>query len=129
MFISFAKRRHEFATLADSSAHRESLSGYSVALLDQFLVVCTGATMLSYALYTTDEETIAKLPETSLWMSFGDSRLLLTLPLVMYGLFHYLALVQRGKATGDPSRALLTDRPLTLTVLLYGLLVVLLLYV
>jgi hypothetical protein len=37
--------------------------------------------------------------------------------------------VQRDEATGDPSRALLTDRPLALTMLLYGLLVVLLLYV
>jgi 4-hydroxybenzoate polyprenyltransferase len=120
VFISFAKRRHEFTTLADSSSHRESLSGYTVALLDQFLVVCAGATMLSYALYTVDEGTIAK---------FGNERLLLTLPLVMYGLFHYLAMVQRDEATGDPSRALLTDRPLALTMLLYGLLVVLLLYV
>ena len=120
VFISFAKRRHEFSTLtADASSHRESLSGYGKSSLDQFLVISAAATLLSYALYTTDDETVAK---------FGDSRLILTLPFVMYGLFHYLDLVQRDQIAGDPSLALLRDRRLQITVLLYMFLVVLLLY-
>jgi len=121
VFISFAKRRHEFSTLtAEAMAHRESLSGYSLAALDQFLVISAGGTLISYALYTVDVETVAK---------FGGTRLLLTLPLVMYGLFHYLALVQLDESTGDPSLALLRDKPLLITVALYATLVVLLLYV
>lgn len=120
VFISFAKRRHEFSTLTGSAAaHRESLSGYSVGVLDQFLVICAGATLLSYALYTVDEDTVTK---------FGNERLITTLPLVMYGLFHYLALVQDDEVIGDPSLALVRDRPLLITVALYGALVVLLLY-
>jgi 4-hydroxybenzoate polyprenyltransferase len=119
VFISFAKRRHEYRTLADGAAHRESLSGYSVTALDQFLVISAAATLLSYALYTTDEETVAK---------FGDSRLVLTIPLVIYGLFRYLALVQRDQIAGDPSLALMADRPLLITVALWGLVVVVLLY-
>ena len=121
VFISFAKRRHEFSTLtAEATAHRESLSGYSIAVLDQFLVISAGGTLISYALYTIDAETIAK---------FGDTRLLLTLPLVMYGLFHYLALVQLDESIGDPSLALLRDKPLLITVTLYAALVLVLLYV
>lgn len=121
VFISFAKRRHEFSTLTDDpTSHRESLSGYTVSTLDQFLVISAGATLLSYALYTTDSQTVAK---------FGDNRLLLTLPLVMYGLFHYLDLVQREEAAGDPSLALVSDKPLLITLALYALLVVGLLYV
>jgi 4-hydroxybenzoate polyprenyltransferase len=120
VFISFAKRRHEFSTLtAGASAHRESLSGYSKSTLDQFLVISAAATLLSYALYTTDEETVTK---------FGDALLILTLPLVMYGLFHYLHLVQQDESAGDPSLALLRDRRLQITVGLYLVLVVLLLY-
>jgi len=121
VFISFAKRRHEFSTLtADAAGHRESLRGYTVATLDQFLAITAGGTLLTYALYTADQETVDK---------FGDPRLLLTLPLVMYGLFHYLALVQRDEAIGDPSAALVRDKPLLITAVLYALLVVLLLYV
>ncbi len=120
VFISFAKRRHEFSTLDEgAAAHRESLSGYSKSTLDQFLVISAAATMLSYALYTTDEETVTK---------FGDSRLILTLPFVMYGLFHYLQLVQQDDGAGDPSLVIIKDKRLMLTVALYGLLVVLLLY-
>lgn len=121
VFISFAKRRHEFSTLtAEAAAHRESLSGYTVATLDQFLVISAGATILAYALYTTHAETIEK---------YGGYRLLLTLPVVMYGMLHYLTLVQRDEAAGDPSLALVTDRPLLITVALYAALVVILLYV
>ena len=120
VFISFAKRRHEFSTLTgDAANHRESLKGYTVSLLDQFLVISAAATLLSYALYTTDDDTVAK---------FGDTRLLATLPLVIYGLLHYLDLVQRDEAVGDPSLALVRDKPLLITVGLYGLLVVVLLY-
>ena len=99
--------------------HRESLSGYSAPLLDQFLVISASGTLLSYALYTTDAETVAK---------FGSNRLLLTLPFVMYGLFRYLALVSRDQAAGDPSLALVRDKPLVATVVLWGLVVVALLY-
>ena len=120
IFISFAKRRHEFSTLTSTaSSHRESLSGYSKSALDQFLVISAAATLLSYALYTTDDDTVAK---------FGDSRLILTLPFVMYGLFHYLELVQRDDGAGDPSLALIKDKRLMLTVALYAALVVALLY-
>ncbi len=120
VFISFAKRRHEFSTLTENAAaHRESLSGYSRSTLDQFLVISAAATLLSYALYTTDQETVEK---------FGNARLILTLPFVMYGLFHYLHLVQQDESTGDPSMALVRDKPLILTVLLYGALVIVLLY-
>ncbi len=120
VFISFAKRRHEFSTLtADAAAHRESLAGYSKTTLDQFLVVSATATLLSYALYTADDETVAK---------FGDSRLILTLPVVLYGIFHYLHLVQQDEGAGDPSLALVRDRKLLITVAMYGALVVLLLY-
>ncbi len=120
VFISFAKRRHEYSTLReDAAGHRESLSGYSDLLLDQFLVISAAGTLLSYALYTTDAETVAK---------FGSGRLILTLPFVMYGLFRYMALVSEDRAAGDPSVALVRDKPLVATVVLWGMVVVALLY-
>ena len=120
VFISFAKRRHEYSTLREGAeGHRESLSGYSAPLLDQFLVISAAGTLLSYALYTTDAETVAK---------FGSNRLIVTLPLVMYGLFRYLALVSQDQAAGDPSLAFVRDQPLVATVVLWGLVVVALLY-
>jgi len=120
VFISFAKRRHEASTLEDGEAHRESLSFYEVELLDQLVVISAAATLISYALYTTDAATVEK---------FGTEWLVATLPFAIFGIFRYLALMHLDTATGDPSRALVTDRPLMATVLLWGLCVVLLLYV
>jgi len=84
------------------------------------VVISAAATLISYALYTTDAATVEK---------FGTEWLVATLPFAIFGIFRYLALMHLGTATGDPSRALVTDRPLMATVLLWGLCVVLLLYV
>jgi len=120
IFISFAKRRHEFVTLpAGREEHRQSLAGYSVEVLDQLITISAAATLISYALYTTDAETVDK---------FGSSRLLLTLPYVIYGIFRYLALVHMNEEAGDPSLALVRDKPLLIAVALWGLTVVALLY-
>ncbi len=120
IFISFAKRRHEFVTLpSGGEEHRQSLAGYSVEVLDQLITISAAATLISYALYTTDAETVEK---------FGSNRLLLTLPYVIYGVFRYLALVHMNEEAGDPSLALVRDKPLLITVALWGLTVVALLY-
>lgn len=121
VFISFAKRRHEASTLEDGGrAHRESLSFYDVQILDQLVVISAAATLISYALYTMDPATVEK---------FGTESLVITLPFAIFGVFRYLALMHLDTAIGDPARALVTDRPLMVTVLLWGLCVVLLLYV
>lgn len=121
VFISFAKRRHEASTLDEEArAHRESLAFYDVELLDQLVVISAAATLISYALYTMDPATVEK---------FGTEALVATLPFAIFGIFRYLALMHRDTAIGDPSRALVSDRPLMVTVLLWGLCVVLLLYV
>jgi 4-hydroxybenzoate polyprenyltransferase len=120
IFISFAKRRHEFVTLpAGGEGHRQSLAGYSVDVLDQFITISAGATLISYALYTVDAETVAK---------FGSNRLLWTLPYVIFGVFRYLFLVHSNEEAGDPSLALVRDKPLLITVALWSLTVVALLY-
>lgn len=121
LFISLAKRRHEFSNLAAAGAgHRQSLSGYTLPLLDQLITISAASTIISYALYTTDPETIAKM---------GHSDLIVTLPLVAYGMFRYLSLIQRDVWAGDPAMALLKDRPLQATVVLWCVAVVALLYV
>jgi hypothetical protein len=54
--------------------------------------------------------------------------MMLTIPVVMYGLFRYLFLVRRGDAGGAPEELLFRDRPLLLAVVVWALLAVALLY-
>ena len=77
------------------------------------------ATLLAYALYTIDPQTVAK---------FGTDRLLWTVPFPLYGIFRYLYLVHQRDGGGNPSETLLTDRPILTCVALWGLAVILILY-
>jgi 4-hydroxybenzoate polyprenyltransferase len=120
LFLALSKRRAELVTLADDARHhRPSLAEYSPHLLDQMISVVTASTLLAYALYTIDPETVAR---------FGTDRLLWTLPFPLYGIFRYLYLVHRREGGGNPSEILLSDRPILACVALWGAAVVLVIY-
>jgi 4-hydroxybenzoate polyprenyltransferase len=121
LFLTFGKRRHELIALEGAAAdHRPILSEYSPQLLDQMIAVVTASTLMAYALYTVAPETQARL---------GTSLLPLTIPFVLYGIFRYLYLLYRRDLGGNPSEHLLTDRALLLDIGLWGVTVVLILYV
>lgn len=120
LFLALSKRRAELVALADGATqHRPSLAEYSPYLLDQMIAVVTASTLLAYALYTIDPETVAK---------FGSDRLVWTVPFPLYGIFRYLYLVHRREGGGNPSEILVTDRPVLACVALWGLAVILLVY-
>lgn len=111
LFIGFGKRRAELSLLRDSAnSHRRVLEGYSMALLDELLVIASASTIMAYSLYTFSAE---NLPENHLMM--------LTIPFVMYGLFRYLHLIHVEGKGGAPEEMVLRDRPLQATVILWGL--------
>ncbi len=120
LFLAFSKRRHELTLLEDgASNHRRILEEYSPYLLDQMIAVVTASTLIAYAVYATSAETAVRL---------GTSRLGLTIPFVLYGIFRYLYLVHRKRGGGSPATLLLTDRPLLACVALWAACVALILY-
>jgi 4-hydroxybenzoate polyprenyltransferase len=120
LFLSFSKRRHELTLLAQGATdHRPILHEYSPYLLDQMIAVVTASTLVAYALYATSPETAQKL---------GTTRLGLTIPFVLYGIFRYLYLVHQKRAGGSPSALLVTDGPLLACVALWSLAVAVILY-
>ena len=120
LFLALAKRRQELTLLAGGAAvHRRILGEYSPYLLDQMIAVVTASTLVSYALYTSAPETVAK---------FGTDRLIWTLPFVLYGIFRYLYLVHRKEEGGDPTKVLLNDRPILVTLALWAATLVTLIY-
>ena len=59
---------------------------------------------------------------------FLTDKLLLTVPIVLYSIFQYLYLVYHRNYGGNPAHALLTDGPLRLSIVLWGLVSALILY-
>ncbi len=120
LFLALAKRRAELVTLAAGArAHRPTLGEYSPYLLDQMISVVTASTLLAYAFYTINPETV---------MKFGTDRLLWTVPFPLYGIFRYLYLVHQRAGGGNPSETLFEDRAILLCVALWGATVILILY-
>lgn len=110
LFLALCKRRHEVVSLGDDAAgHREALANYPTALLDQLISVATSATLVTYALYTTDAATV----EAHRFRVDGHDApvLAVTIPFVIYGVFRYLFLVYRRDAGGSPTSTLLRDVP------------------
>jgi 4-hydroxybenzoate polyprenyltransferase len=108
LFLVVAKRRSELVNVGESS--RGSLQEYSPALLDMFMAIVTTATIVSYALYTLDTQTIQK---------FGTRNMIFTVPYVVYGIFRYLFLVYQNQRGESPESIIIQDKPLIINLLLW----------
>lgn len=111
LFLGFGKRRQELRVLGtDAAAHRPNLSGYTAALLDQFLVVSTTGAILAFAVYAITSPTGREHPALALGT-----------PFVAYAMLRYLLLIQTTDLAGTPEEVLLSDRPIQIAVALWGL--------
>jgi 4-hydroxybenzoate polyprenyltransferase len=120
LFLSFGKRRHELVLLEGGAvAHREILGRYSPYLLDQCIGVTTASVVVMYMLYSFSTEVMDKL---------GTHNLFLTIPFVIYGVFRYLYLIHKEEKGGSPTHVLITDLPILITVTLWLLTVLAVLY-
>jgi 4-hydroxybenzoate polyprenyltransferase len=118
LYLGFGKRRAELALLAgDATNHRKVLDGYTIPLLDQFITIVSGTTIVAYSLYTFFR------PETP-----GNHALMLTIPFVIYAIFRYLFLIQVKQIGGEPEEILLSDRPFQISIFLWGMAVLAVFY-
>jgi 4-hydroxybenzoate polyprenyltransferase len=120
LFLGFTKRRAEVVLLGErAQEHRRVLAHYSPAFLDQAISIVTTATVVGYVLYTVDERTVEIV---------GSRAMILSVPLVLYGIFRYLYLVYHGKSGGDPTRTVVTDVPILITGTIWGVLCMLVIF-
>ena len=121
LFLAFGKRRHELILLEQgASGHRKILDKYSPYLLDQMIGVVTAAVVVMYMLYSFSPEVSNKL---------GTENLFMTIPFVVYGIFRYLYLIHKEEKGGSPTSVLITDKPILVTVILWILTVLMVLYI
>jgi 4-hydroxybenzoate polyprenyltransferase len=118
LFLGFGKRYSELKLLdTQAGSFRKVLKGYSLPLLTQYLQVILAAILITYSLYTFSAH-----PDGTKYT------MMLTIPFVFYGIFHYLDILQSGTMAASPEEVILSDRPLQVTVFLWAASVMAILY-
>ena len=74
----------------------------------------TTSVLIAYVLYTFEAETALA----------QQDRMMLTIPFVLYGILRYLYLIHVRRLGGAPDELVLQDKPLAVTILLWALTVV-----
>ncbi len=136
LFLAVGKRRAELAILTSKKAlhPRKTLAFYKPKLLDAYLSMFGSAAWLSYALFTF----FAPAPPVAQRFPFWDRLpltlagvnkwLMVTIPIVIFGIMRYIQIIYAGARAEAPEEVLLTDKLLLAAVILWGIMVVLIIY-
>lgn len=108
LFLASMKRRAELRSHGHTS--RKVLQDYTPELIDKYAEMASFGTLTFYSLYTVTEQ----------------PNLVITIPLVLFGLYRYWFITSKTEDSGEsPSDILLRDWPLQVTIGLWGLVVIL----
>ncbi len=133
LFMASVKRHAELVTQGKET--RISLYRYNEHFLDFLTYTSATLAIVTYAFYTYFE----KLPAVrtlfadffSLYFPSFEIRkwLMITIPLVVYGVARYAQLLYEKYEGERPEKIITTDRPLLITIIIWGLVVILLIYI
>ncbi|NNK87402.1 MAG: decaprenyl-phosphate phosphoribosyltransferase [Flavobacteriaceae bacterium] len=109
LFLALAKRRDDVLHFLDTGAKmRKVIDGYNLKLIDAGMMIMASTVIVTYILYTTSTEVIARIQNEYLY---------LTSFFVILGILRYSQLSLLENNSGSPSKIILTDRFLILTIL------------
>ncbi|MDO8515526.1 MAG: UbiA prenyltransferase family protein [bacterium] len=139
LFLALGKRRGELTLLSTEDGvlpkTRATLLRYSEKMLDVYLSMFSTATWLLYTFYTflakppLVRQSINVFLEDNLSIITADRKwLMLSIPFVIYGVMRYLQLIYEKHEGESPDKILLTDKPLIITIILWGLITMTVIY-
>jgi len=112
LFLAVMKRRSElkYNVGGDNASTRKVLVHYSPEFIDQMSTVTSAGVIICYALYTVAPRTVSE---------FQTERLIYTTPFVVFGIFRFMYLEYMSGKGENTTRALATDLPMIINMLLY----------
>ena len=136
LFLAVGKRRSELTLLKASASGqvRATLKHYTKSLLDIYTAMFSTATWLTYALFSFNHPSI--IPKGRVLTLMADLPLtlvsaklmMITTPFVIYGVMRYLLLIYERNEGESPERIILSDKPIMITAMIWGALVIGLIY-
>ncbi|MGZ0020258.1 hypothetical protein [Nitrosomonas sp. wSCUT-2] len=101
LYLAAVKRRQELSQIGVKS--RKVLEKYSVSLVDRYAEISATSALIFYSMFVMS----------------AKPQLVITVPLVLFGMFRYWYIVEKFEGGESPTDALLTDWQLLLTVALW----------
>ena len=101
LYLAAIKRRQELSQRGSES--REVLERYTVALVDRYAEMAATGALVFYSMFVMS----------------AQPKLVITVPVVLFGLFRYWFVVEKLEGGESPTDALLSDLPLLATVLVW----------
>ena len=120
LLVAFGKRRLDLLHGAKRADPAPAEPVYSKRYLEMAMSMCGAAGIVTYSLYCVSQP---------VFRAYGSYGMVFTIPMVLYGVFRFVYLVEREHHEHDPSRLFVTDHCLliagclwlaTYTVFLYA---------
>ena len=109
LFMALAKRRDDVLIFMNTGEKmRKVIDGYNLQFLDGAMMIMASVVIVSYTLYTTSTEVIERV---------GSQYLYLTTLFVILGIMRYLQITFVLLDSGSPTKIILKDRFIQLTLL------------
>lgn len=120
LFLALAKRRDDvFTYLETGKKMRKVIDGYTLQFLDIAMAIMASVVIVAYTIYTTSAEVVGR---------FHSQHLYLTALFVILGIMRYLQITFVHKDSGSPTRIVLRDRFMQITILAWAVAFVWILY-
>lgn len=108
LFMALAKRRDDVLLLAKGQKVRKSIDGYNLEFINGAMMIMASVTIVAYISYTTAAQTVA---------FFESEHLYFTVFWVLLGILRYMQITFVEAKSGSPTKILLRDIFLQLTIL------------
>jgi hypothetical protein len=110
LFLALAKRRDDCLLALDGKKTRKNIDGYNLEMLNAAMTLMAGVTVVAYIMYTVSPEVIERL---------GTHNLYITALFVIIGILRYMQLTFVEQNSGNPTKLVLKDRFLQITIILW----------
>jgi 4-hydroxybenzoate polyprenyltransferase len=121
IFMAIGKRRDDvLLKISSGTDMRKSIKGYNLELLNVLLALVCAVIVVAYLMYTMSPVTIQYT---------GSTRLYYTCLFVLAGIMRYLQIIYVSNDSGSPTKILYKDRFIQVTLVLWIVSYILLLYI
>ena len=120
LFLSLAKRRDDVLRMNKTGeAPRKNTTRYNLTFINQAITITAAVTLVCYIMYTVSPDVID---------CHHTQYLYLTSIFVFIGLLRYLQIAMVDQDSGDPTKVIWHDRFTQVTILLWGLTFLIIIY-